>query len=337
MRQEFGSIVLAAYLPDPELFRRQLESIRAQTVTEWECVISVDGDPDPVRSLVAEITRDDPRFRVIGDGDRRGFYLNFEYGIRGVDPRAAWIALSDQDDEWYPHKLETLLPHLDRVDLVSGQARLVEQPSGRVLGETSRHDHGLVSNVLNNQFSGSAFAFRTEILSRALPFPVASTRTAAHDHWLAVVAGAGAGTRMLSDVLQDYVQHAGNVFGDPSGMTGPVRPLQSVRTVMTLAQKYEGARTPAALVRMVFWLNVGWRQLITDVLLERTGTGSASAEELIPYFSARRRFRPLRRLLRDAVARGEVVGRFRIEYLASWFAGAAVRGRTLVRRRVQSF
>nr|WP_201469357.1 glycosyltransferase [Microbacterium hydrocarbonoxydans] len=335
MRQEFGSIVLAAYDPDPELFRRQLESIRAQTVTAWECVISVDGDPDPVRSLVAEITVDDPRFRVIGDGSRRGFYLNFEHGIREVDQNAGWIALSDQDDEWYPHKLETLLPHLDEVDLVSGQARLVEQPSARVLGETSRADHGLVANVLNNQFSGSAFVFRSEVLSRALPFPVASTRTAAHDHWLAVVAGAGRGTRMLPDVLQDYVQHAGNVFGDPSAMTGPVRPLQSIRTVLSLAQKYEGSRTPAALVRMLFWLNVGWRQLITDVLLERLGTGASSADTLIPYFSARRRFGSLRRLLRDAVARGEVVGRFRVEYLASWFAGTVVRGRSLVRRRAR--
>jgi glycosyltransferase involved in cell wall biosynthesis len=241
---EFGSIVLAAYRPDPELFRSQLQSIRDHTVDAWECVISVDGDPDPVRSLIAEITHDDPRFRVVGDGSRRGFYLNFEHGIRAVDPRARWIALSDQDDEWYPRKLETLLPHLTQVDLVSGQARLVEQPSGLVLGETSRADHGLVANVLNNQFSGSAFVFRSEILERALPFPVASTRTAAHDHWLAVVAGAERGTRMLPDVLQDYVQHAGNVFGDPSGMAGPVRPLQSIRTVLSLAERYEAVARP---------------------------------------------------------------------------------------------
>ncbi|MCI1017618.1 glycosyltransferase [Microbacterium sp. C5A9] len=335
MSQEFGSIVLAAYQPDPELFRRQLESLRAQTVDAWECVISVDGDPAPIRTLVAEITGDDPRFRVIGDGTRRGFFLNFEHGVRAVDPSARWIALSDQDDEWYPAKLATLLPHLAEVDLVSGQARLVEQPSGRVLGETSRADHGLVANVLNNQFSGSAFVFRSEILAKALPFPVASTRTAAHDHWLAVVAGAGRGTRMLPDVLQDYVQHSGNVFGDPSEMTGPVRPLQSIRTVLSLAQKYEGSRTPAALVRMVFWLNVGWRQLITDTLLARVGGTDAAAAELIPYFSAHRRFADLNRLLREAVANEEVVARFRVEYLASWFAGVLTRGRALVRRRVR--
>jgi glycosyltransferase involved in cell wall biosynthesis len=335
VRQEFGSIVLAAYEPDPELFRRQLTSIRAQSVTAWECVVSVDGDLDTVRSLVAEITDDDARFRVVGDGSRRGFYLNFEHGIRAVDPSARWVALSDQDDEWYPHKLETLLPHLADVDLVSGQARLVEQPSGRVLGKTSRADHGLVANVLNNQFSGSAFVFRSEILPNALPFPVASTRTAAHDHWLAVIAGAARGTRMLPDVLQDYVQHAANVFGDPSAMTGPVRPMQSIRTVLSLAEKYEGSRTPAALIRMVFWLNVGWRQLITDTLLERIGAEAGPAAELVPYFSARRRFSELNALLRDAVANGEVVGRFRVEYLASWFAGVVVRGRALVRRHVR--
>lgn len=333
MRQEFGSIVLAAYQPDPELFRRQLESLCAQTVESWECVITVDGDPAPVRALVAEATHDDQRFRVIGDGSRRGFYLNFEHGVRVVSPRARWIALSDQDDEWYPHKLATLLPHLEDVDLVSGQARLVQQPSGRVMGETSRADHGLVANVLNNQFSGSAFVFRAEILETALPFPQASTRTAAHDHWLAIVAGAGRGTRMLPDVLQDYVQHTGNVFGDPSAMTGPVRPWQSIRTVLSLAQRYEGSKTPAALLRMLFWLNVGWRQLITDTLIERQAAGAGPAASLAPFFSDSRRFGALDRLVRDAVAAEEVVPRFRMEYLASWFAGSVIRGRALVRRR----
>ncbi|MFP3416365.1 hypothetical protein SB773_33540, partial [Bacillus sp. SIMBA_074] len=82
-----------------------------------------------------------------------------------------------------------------------------------------------------------------------------------------------------------------------------------------------GSRSPAALVRMVFWLNVGWRQLITDTLLARVGAASGAAAELVPYFSSRRRFRALSRLLRDAVSDGEVVGRFRVEYLASWFAG----------------
>ncbi|WP_410594823.1 hypothetical protein, partial [Bacillus sp. SIMBA_074] len=72
---------------------------------------------------------------------------------------------------------------------------------------------------------------------------------------------------------------------------------------------------------MVFWLNVGWRQLITDTLLARVGAASGAAAELVPYFSSRRRFRALSRLLRDAVSDGEVVGRFRVEYLASWFAG----------------
>lgn len=333
MREEFGSIVLAAYRPDPDLFRRQVQSIRSQTIQDWECVISVDGEPGQVAELVARFTEGDERFRVVGDGRRRGFVGNFENGVRAVDPAARWIALSDQDDEWYARKLEVLLPHLADVDLVSAQARLVEYPSARVIGETSRRDPGLVGTVLNNQFSGSAFVFRAEILGRALPFPVASTRTAAHDHWLAVVAAAGRGTRILPDVLQDYVQHDSNVFGDPSGMTGRVRPLQSVRTVLDLAERWEGSRSPAALARMVFWLNVGWRQLVTDTLAERSEPEDEGVALLVPYFSADRRFSAVRRLLREAVADGQVSQRFRVEYLASWAAGMVVRGRAAVRRR----
>ncbi|MFB4348237.1 glycosyltransferase [Microbacterium sp. CR_7] len=333
MREQFGSIVLAAYQPDPELFRSQLLSIRSQSIEDWECVITVDGDPRPIAELVVSSTQGDPRFRVIGDGSRRGFILNFEHGIRAVDPEARWVALSDQDDEWYPHKLEVLLPHLTEVDLVSAQSRLVEKPSGRVLGVTSRHDPDLVGTLLDNQFSGSAFVFRPEILSVALPFPTVSTRTAAHDHWLAVVAASGRGTRMLPDVLQDYVQHQGNVFGDPSGMTGPGGPLGSVRTAFDLAQKWEGSRSPFALARMVFWLNVGWRQLLADTLIQRTDLGtSARLAEIDSYFSAARRFSALHRLLRQAVTDGRVSRRFRLEYLASWFAGILVRGRALVRR-----
>src|SRR5690349_19580955 len=73
-----GVIVLAAYRPSKELFARQLASIRDQTVTDWECIISVDGELETVEEVLADVAAGDERFRILADGRRLGFYLNFE-------------------------------------------------------------------------------------------------------------------------------------------------------------------------------------------------------------------------------------------------------------------
>lgn len=319
--------MLAAYDPNPELFARQIESLRAQTVTHWQCVISVDGDDTVVRRVLHEVASGDDRFRVIADGTRLGFYLNFERGLAAVDADAAWVALCDQDDHWYPEKLATLVPHLEHAALVSGQARLVTYPEGATTGHTERRDLGPVMTVLNNQFTGSLCVLRGDLAVRSIPFPRMSTRAAAHDHWIAVLAGVSGGTRIVDTVVQDYVQHDSNVFGDPSRMAASGR-LSAVRTAVSNARaftrRYESSDSPIAMLRMLFAVYVGWRQLMVETLAQRAPEAESRVVEV---FGRRRRFWPTWRLLRDARRRGYVPGRFVLEYTASWVAGFLVGGR----------
>lgn len=323
-----GAIVLAAYSPDPELFGIQLRSLAQQSVRDWECIISVDGERAPVEALVAEIVGDDERFRVIGDGSRRGFYLNFEHGLAAVPADAAWIALADQDDRWNEDKLARLLPHLDEVSLVSGQARLVQHPSGEVTGVTDRQDRGPAHMLLSNQVTGSLCVFDRELLDVALPFPRVSTRVATHDHWLGVVAGALRGTRIVDDVVQDYVQHDANVFGDPSRIES-AGIAASVRNVLGQAKRFEGSRSPKALARMTFWTYVGWRQVMLDTLQARLGN---SDPRLDAVFGIGRRYTAMNGLLRASRADAIVPARFALEYRASWLAGVMSGGRRAAAR-----
>lgn len=321
-----GAIVMAAYSPDPELFRRQLLSLQSQTVSDWTCIVSVDGDRQPVEALVRRIVGADERFRIIGDGSRRGFYLNFEQGLAAVGEDATWIALADQDDEWYPEKLATLLPHLADVTMVSGQARLVTYPAGMMLGTTDRVDRGPDLTLLMNQFTGSLSVFSRELLETALPFPRTPSQVATHDHWLAVASAAHNGTRIIDTVVQDYVQHDSNVYGDPSkaGATGILAP---VRNALRLADRAEGAHSPAAVARMTFWTYVGWRQLMVDTLRDRTARPDPMAMRIDACFGHHRRWRAMNSLLSSSVGAGAITGRYAWGYRASWFAGMLIDGR----------
>jgi glycosyltransferase involved in cell wall biosynthesis len=323
-----GCIVLAAFQPDPELFSRQLRSLRDQSWSNWTCVISVDGDRAPVADLVKQAVEDDPRFMVIGDDRRRGFYLNFEHGLRHVPDDAEWVALCDQDDFWYPDKLERLVRLLDRAPMVSGQARLVAHPSGDTLGVTDRRYFGPDLTILANQFTGSICVFRTEILKTAIPFPVVPTKVATHDHWLAVVAGTYGTPVIVEDVVQDYVQHAENVYGDPSRQAKRTV-KDSVAEMLGQARRFEGTASPIAVLRSFFLIYVGWRQVMTDQLRVR---GRDITDEAVSSFGRKRRIHEIRRMLRRATEQGAVAPRFVIEYWISWFAGAVTGGR----RRGQS-
>ncbi|KAA0961397.1 glycosyltransferase [Microbacterium sp. ANT_H45B] len=325
-----GAIVLAAYDPDPELFARQIGSLRSQTVTNWECVITVDGDDATVRRVLKDTAGGDDRFRVLADGERLGFYLNFERGLRAVDPGVSWVALCDQDDFWYPEKLELLLPHLAGAALVSGQARLVTYPGEDVTGRTDRRDLGPAMTLLNNQFTGSLCILRGDLVAPSLPFPRMSTRAAAHDHWIAALASVTGGTRIVDAVVQDYVQHDNNVFGDPSRL-GSGSPLAAIatawRSARAFTERYEGSSDPVAMLRMLFRVYVGWRQLVAETVAARTGDPSTQ----IRGFGSERRFWPTVRLLRRARSNGHVAPRFVAEYLASWVAGVLIGGRSRTR------
>ena len=202
------------YRPDPDLLRKQLNSIAAQSFTDWTCHVGIDGPDAAALSLTREIVGDDARFVLHTFGENVGFFRNFERLVCLISARARWFALADQDDYWYPTKLSTLLDPLKSPDVmsVSGQARVVDR-SGSLLSHTKRRETDLVSLLLNNQITGSLTIFRREILKIALPFPI-PTDVAYHDHWLGVTARSLGATMIIDSVVQDYVQHEANSLGE---------------------------------------------------------------------------------------------------------------------------
>ena len=243
-----GAVVMAVYRPDPTLFRRQLDSLRGQSVTNWQCLIGIDG-PDPeTMALSQSLVDGDPRFEVFEYQDHVGVYRHFERLLANVPKAVEWVSLADQDDYWYPDKFERMLPGLfsPGVSAVSAQARLVDR-YGTTLGRTHRISGTVADILLRNQISGALTIFRRFVLDLASPFPE-PTQIAVHDHWLGVVSACAGRIDVLDVAVQDYVQHGGNALGEP----GLPRPRPSGRQ----GRRPVGLRAYAYHVAHHRW---GWR------------------------------------------------------------------------------
>ncbi len=210
------AVAMATYDPPPDLFRRQIASIRAQTLTDWVCVISDDGSsPERYADLLA-VVGDDPRFLVSRTQGRLGFYRNFERALALVPRDARFVALADQDDAWAPDKLATLLAAIGDAPLAYSDARIVT-PAGEVLADTywerRRNNHeDLLSLLVANAVTGAASLLRRDLLDDALPFPPAQFAHF-HDHWLGLVALSLGEIAFVDRPLYDYVQHGDASLG----------------------------------------------------------------------------------------------------------------------------
>ena len=82
-----------------------IESVQAQTLTDWEMIIVDDASPDETAAVV-ERYLDDPRIKLIRSERNRG-----ECGARNLALEAAqgeWVAPLDADDWFAPQRLERL-------------------------------------------------------------------------------------------------------------------------------------------------------------------------------------------------------------------------------------
>lgn len=309
----FGAIALAAYKPDSSAFCRQLRSIQEQTHANFHCVISVDGGAADVQGILDRELAGDSRFQVLGFETRLGFYRNFERALLHIPSQAKWVALSDQDDFWYPNKLAALLPHLESKSLVSGQARVVASPSGLILSEaTQRKTVGLRDLVLRNQITGAMSVFRRDLLDIALPFPEHETLEL-HDHWLGVCAAASEGFLVRDEILQDYMQHANNALGEALGkysISG------YIRRISRLASIHRCKRSLPAFLRTANDLTFGWSGAMLDTLLVRLSSPSEEVRSVVAAFGSHHSWRSTLEACLGAAKSGTIGKAFLVEFAA---------------------
>ncbi|KAA3626786.1 MAG: glycosyltransferase, partial [Proteobacteria bacterium] len=211
------AICMAVYNPEKAAFTRQFNSIVGQNREDWICIVNDDGSDSEHRAVIETVIGGDPRFYCFRNERNLGFYGNFETTLSRVPEGVEYVALSDQDDAWYPDKLERLVDALGDDALLSySDMRLVDEDGGEIApsywGYRRNAFEDLDLMLVANTVTGAASMIRRELLDALLPFPP-RIGDAFHDHWIACSALARGRIAYVDRPLYDYFQHRDNVIG----------------------------------------------------------------------------------------------------------------------------
>lgn len=113
------------------LIGHSLDSLRAQTYPEWECVVVDDGSTDDTAEVVARYAGRDARIRYVRQQNRKQAAAR-NNGMR--NSRGAYFQFLDADDLIEPGKFERQVEYLEshpEVDIVYGDARFFSDEAMR--------------------------------------------------------------------------------------------------------------------------------------------------------------------------------------------------------------
>ena len=106
------SVIISAYNGENYL-AEAIESVLAQTRSDWEIVVADDGSSDATGAIAEDYARRDPRIRVVHRANG-GIAAARNSGLAHANPSFEYVAVLDHDDFLEPDCLETLVGALDR-------------------------------------------------------------------------------------------------------------------------------------------------------------------------------------------------------------------------------
>ena len=210
------SIAMATY-NGARFIREQLDSILAQTITDWELVVCDDGSSDETVSILQEYIAKDSRIKLHKNPQNLGFKRNFEQSI--ILCKGDYIALCDQDDIWYPTHLEILYNQIGEHSLSIGNSDIVDI-NNQYLNKRMSDTDGIyfipndTSKLIyreifhSNPFQGAAMLLESRFAKSCLPIPKVVKY---HDAWISACACLADGLVYTYTPVIRYRHHGANI------------------------------------------------------------------------------------------------------------------------------
>lgn len=204
----------------------QLDSILAQTYTDWCLFIRDDGSKDGTKAILDAYAAKDPRITIVRNMENVGACRSFERLLKQCGG-ADYYAFADQDDVWDADKLAICMQVIRAQEKAYPGKPIVVHTDLRVVDEQLQdmapsfwkysniqadlidaHPHYL---AICNSVTGCAMLFNEAARACALPM---SKDAYMHDAWVALMTVCRGGQLVpVHRAPIAYRQHEGNVLG----------------------------------------------------------------------------------------------------------------------------
>jgi len=229
------SVCMATYNGE-KFIQHQINSILSQLHEEDEIIIADDGSIDNTIPIIESFN--DRRIKLLHHIKKSEKYKsnyttrNIEFALQNAT--GDLIFLADQDDVWFPNKIEVMQPFLVKYDLVISDC-IVTDEDLNVLHQSYfnliHSKQGFIHNIIKNSYLGCCMAFKRELLKIALPIP---TGPIAHDIWIGLISDCKKTVKFIEPPTIFYRRHPNTVSTSGKKSTSSLLFKLYYRTSITL-------------------------------------------------------------------------------------------------------
>ncbi len=193
-----------------DLLPRAIESACAQTYTDIEVIVVSDGSTDDTKQVVESIAANDSRVRFIEYHPARGGNVARNTGVEAAG--GEFVAFLDDDDAWYPEKLEKQLAIMQsdaRIGLVYTGVKTIFVNEGLAYSSNPKCCGDLHERILLNNCVGSTSTVmvRRALFEKTGLFDEQLKALQDYDLWIRFCQHAHVG--VVSEEMIDYYNYTG--------------------------------------------------------------------------------------------------------------------------------
>lgn len=202
------SLVMATY-NGAKYLREQLDSIYGQTVVPDEIIIVDDCSTDNTLSVLSEY-KERGNLKIYVNEKNKGVNANFERAITLA--QGDYICISDQDDVWFPNKIEASLSKLKEIEngkpaCVSSFCVDVDSDLKVISARKPRTDSEWEYPLYEDASQGSSLMFNKQMKDLILPL----CKYFIYDHYIGVFSCFLGNRAAIGTPLMYYRHHGNNV------------------------------------------------------------------------------------------------------------------------------
>lgn len=231
-----------------------IESVRAQTLTDWELIVVDDCSTDATPSIAWADAERDARIRVLSNERGIGAAASRNRALRHA--RGVYMAFLDSDDLWEPTKLERQVrcAREQGAGIVYCSYALIDESGRRAFSDYLVPESTTYEEMLEESVIGCSTALVSGELARRFQFPT-NVYHEDYAYWLRLLRG-GARAVGLREVLASYRVRRGSrasnkalsavrryrVYRDCLGLSRPICAHLMVRYLLNGIRKYAPLR-----------------------------------------------------------------------------------------------